>query len=200
VQDRFALEAAGTHAANATMHMSAADRTQMSAAHTHVSATAPHFSTQDRNALNAANTHAAAVPPHLSTPDRNNLAAAVTHMATGNLHITQAERSRIRYTPGWNVHVYVGNGAASRRLVYGYRPLFGFVYGLGVPLFELNMHSVTLRQYMAMFSVHGASQHVTVHNDGIEVRNFPAGDHLGNGTVLNMNGIVYVVVTAQSLV
>jgi len=197
VQDRFALEAAGTHAANATMHMSAQDRTNLNTAHTHVTAVPPHFSTQDRNSLNAANTHVAAVPPHLSTQDRNNLVAAVAHMATGNLHMTQAERTRLSNTWDWHMFAYPGNGAANRSIALGFRPSFGIVFGSGVPLAETNMHNLTLRQFAAMFSTHGVSRGVTIHSNGIEVQNFPAGDHLGNATVLNMSGVVYTIIAVR---
>ena len=189
--------AIAAHAAATTPHMSVQDRFSLQAAGEHIAAAALHLSAQDRTNFNAAHAHIAATAPHISAQERTNIAAAVSHIASGTLHLTQAQRDRIASSLRWNVHTYTGNGTLTRSINIGYRPLFGIVCGLGVPMFETNMFDHTLRQYAAVFTRHGSSQHVTLENSGIGVRNSPNGDHLGNGLVLNMNGTTYVIIAAR---
>ena len=197
VGDRFALEAAGEHTRTTPPHLSAQDRSNLTTAHSHVSATPPHLSTQDRTNLNAAHTHVSTTAPHISAQERANIAAAVSHIAAEAIHLTAGQRDRIAASLRWQVHTYAGNGALNRDIDIGYRPLFGIVCALGVPMFETNMFDSTLRQHTAIFTRHGSSLHVTLNNNGISVRNSPNGDHLGNAVALNLTNTTYVIIAAR---
>jgi hypothetical protein len=156
-----------------------------------------HITQQNMSSIIAAAEHLTAPNLHLTTAHINNISAAQTHIASGGLHITQAERDKVAASPAFSTHTYTGNGDASRRVVIGFRPVFGFLFAVNKPVMEYTSWIPALAHYGGFFSQSGCSADITLENDGLTVRNFVNTSPDGNRPALNQSGISYVIVAAR---
>jgi hypothetical protein len=123
--------------------------------------------------------------------------SAGAHASNTGVHITGAERA------AWNAKdksvtgTYQGDGNTQRKITLGFRPRFGIVYGIGVPLtmVEWDMQNCTV--YSGFFSSSGNSEGVSADATGFTVTNHAMVRPNGFTIKMNATGTTYVYVAWQ---
>lgn len=87
---------------------------------------------------------------------------------------------------------YVGNGAYERTVSLGFKPAFGILFGVGMPLMAFDANLMTNTIFGGFFSKLGCSENIALTTDGLQVKQYLEASGDMKTYNCNQSGVTYV--------
>ena len=120
------------------------------------------------------------------------------HLADGTAHVSEEDRARWNNPPaagGPGMGTYTGNGQLLQKIVLGYRPRFGLLYGVNKGVTQTDWDAKETRAYSGFFGEQGCSRNIETSAEGFTVFHNVSRPVDGCSFKYNESGVVYVYVS-----